>query len=158
MVISNTGKKWTTEDDNTLVYKYLQGYGYQAIADDLQRTIDAVQCRLVKVYVYPLVRKLFYTDKNTFNKSSLVGYDNIILRYSTFYKIKADDFSRFLRYVDKNIKPPSVTDKQTVLNVPINTQYEDEFLKTLEGADEYKLKYYKYKYLYRLEIINNMLK
>lgn len=166
MVISNTGKKWNAEDDSILIDKYLQGYGYEAIAEALGRTVDAVQCRLVKVYIYPLMRNLFYTDKNTFNKSSLDGYDSIILRYSTFYNIKSDDFSRFLRYVDKNIKQPSVSDKKT-FNVPINSKIDvgnskidvdNKFLNKLKEADKYKLNYYKYKYLYRLQIINNMLK
>jgi hypothetical protein len=176
MAVSNTGKKWTTEDDNMLVCKYLQGYGYEAISEVLGRTVDAVQCRLVKVYIYPLMRNIFYTDKNTFNKLSLNGYDSIILRYSTFYKIEPRDFSRFLRYVDKNIKQPSVSDKQT-LNLPINSKVDNskidvdnskvdnskidvdnEFLNKLKEADKYKLNYYKYKYLYRLQIIHNILK
>jgi hypothetical protein len=122
------------------------------------------------------MRNIFYTDKNTFNKLSLNGYDSIILRYSTFYKIEPRDFSRFLRYVDKNIKQPSVSDKQG-LNLPINSKVDNskidvgnskvdnskidvdnEFLNKLKEADKYKLNYYKYKYLYRLQIIHNILK
>ena len=134
-------RKWTLEDDKTLVEMHLAGSDYDSIARELKRTLEEVQCRFVKTFVRPQM----------YGKVS----KEVVDRYSQLYKINADDFARFLTDTDYD---DSISELSDTTYISISDDDTDEnFEKLLQKADKKTLKYLKYKFLYRLELINKRL-
>ena len=76
--------KWTEEEDNKLINEYLTNYNYDILAKELKRSIPAIQCRLVKKVIYPVIRVMFYNNnnkliKNNLEKEQFIDIQNIII-------------------------------------------------------------------------------
>lgn len=77
-------KRWTDKEDNRLVKLYNIHKSFKPIAVDLQRSVDAVQARYVKVELC-----------NKFNKHYLYARRS---HFAKSYHIDIDDFVRYLKY------------------------------------------------------------
>ena len=84
-----TGTKWTTEDDRILLQYYIDGQCYKNISKKLKRTIEAVQARLVKKYLYPKMYEHFYDNNRNLIEASLYknNFQNILERYAKLHEI-----------------------------------------------------------------------
>lgn len=83
-------KKWSPEEDEQLKTHYDNSKSFRYVANKLSRTIDAVQARYVKKYIYP-EHNIQYLKKN---RKELADK----------FKISHEDFVRYLRYVDIKCK------------------------------------------------------
>jgi hypothetical protein len=157
--MAKTNHKWTVEDEQKLTNC---SDDFRKTAKELQRTVDAVQCRFTKLYICPRMREMFY-DK-TGNKIDVdclkVHFDNFIIKYALFYKIEKNDLVRFLSYSDKNLKTTLSTIRtlDDITDSDSDTDSDDKsYMQSLQNLDKWKLKYYRLKYAIRIKMINDML-
>ncbi len=171
------GTKWTNEDDRILLQYYTNGQSYKNISKKLKRTIEAVQARLVKKYLYPKMYEHFYDNNKKLIESNLYknNFQTILERYAKLHEIDYKNLEKYLKFADKKLKckqEPQLSDLPD-LNEIIdsdssydsyeedldNSSYDsdDEISETDESSDEsdndngndnYKVRYYKYRYLY----------
>lgn len=173
-------QKWTVEEEQKLA----QIDDYEIVAKQLQRTVDAVQCRFTKLYIWPRMQEMFYNKDSEIEKETLqLHFDNFIQKYSTFYKIESTDLIRFLAYADKKLRKAlnwspdeEDSDYRSELDEESDNDSDDsdesdndsdesdnysddeQFEKSMQNANKWKLKYHKLKYLNRLKIIDNLMK
>jgi hypothetical protein len=86
--MSRNNKQWNTVDENTLKTLFDKKVPYSNIAKTLNRSVDAVQARVVKKLIVP-----------QFDKQYIKNYRNYFVEsYANYYKINTKDFSRYLMY------------------------------------------------------------
>jgi len=98
--MARTYQKWTVEDEE----KLNNCNDFPKIASELERTVDAVQCRFTKIYIYPVIQELFYKDGELNVESLKQNIDTIVNIYYVWHKIEKKDIIRFLTYFDKKIR------------------------------------------------------
>jgi hypothetical protein len=98
--MTRTYQKWTVEDEE----KLNNCNDFPKIASELERTVDAVQCRFTKIYIYPVIQELFYKDGELNVESLKQNIDTIVNIYYVWHKIEKKDIIRFLTYFDKKIR------------------------------------------------------
>lgn len=84
-------KKWSCTEDRQLIIHYNNSKSFKRVANKLSRTIDAVQARYVKKYIYPTY------DDEYLTKNSHELADK--------YNMRHKDFVRYLKYVGVKCKP-----------------------------------------------------
>ena len=86
--MSRNHKQWNAVDENTLKTLFDKKVLYSNIAKTLNRSVDAVQARVVKKIIVP-----------QFDKQYIKNYRNYFVEsYANYYKINTKDFSRYLMY------------------------------------------------------------
>lgn len=146
MPATNNYKKWTKQEDEQLVKRLAYDekiISYEEMAGILNRTVDAVQSRFVKIYVVPkysegflkkntkyisklyvmrevdLIRYLKYAGVRTYNDSS----DSSDSNYST----ESDD-------TDTSENQMSETDTSASTESTESSEYQDEYSETDEES------------------------
>jgi hypothetical protein len=95
-------QKWTEEEEQKLLNNSCD---FPKIANELQRTVDAVQCRFTKLYISIRAREMLYDKDGKFDKKALeLHFDNFVNRYAEFYKINKNKLARFLAYADRKLR------------------------------------------------------
>jgi hypothetical protein len=86
--MSRNNTQWTVTDENTLKTLFDKKAPYSNIAKTLNRSVDAVQARVVKKLIVP-----------QFDKQYIKNYRNLYVEtYAKYYNINTKDFSRYLKY------------------------------------------------------------
>jgi hypothetical protein len=95
-------QKWTAEEEEKLLNS---SSDFPKIANELQRTVDAVQCRFTKLYISLRAKEMLYDRDGKFDKKALeLHFDNFVNRYAEFYKINKNKLVRFLTYADRKLR------------------------------------------------------
>ena len=93
--MSKNNTRWTANDDQILENMFNKYVPYKNIANNLNRTVDSVQARIVKKYIIPK-----FNEKNIGD-----NFDEFVQAQSKKYNIIDKDFERYLMYAGiKNTK------------------------------------------------------
>lgn len=102
------GCKWTDTEDKILEKEFTIHNNYEKISYQLNRSVDALQARMVKRFVYPKIKVIFY-EHEKFNKEYFNRfYHGVVEDYSKQYKIDKEHFMLYLRYADRNLNPKNL--------------------------------------------------
>jgi hypothetical protein len=109
------GCKWTHKEDRVLLDRFNEYKDYKKICTELHRSVDALQARMVKIFIYPKIKFIFY-EHEKFNEEYFNRfYLGVVEDYSKEYNISKDNFMLYLKYTDKNLNPKNLL-KHTVHN------------------------------------------
>jgi hypothetical protein len=97
VITSRCNKKWTNEDDKTLLNLIEKKKDYEYIARQLGRTEDAIKARYVKIYIVP---KHFNDDSEEEEDNDIEEFTDLV----ELYDIDEKDLERYLKYchIDAN--------------------------------------------------------
>jgi len=102
------GCKWTDTEDRILDKEFTIHNNYARISYQLNRSVDALQARMVKRFIYPKIKFIFY-EHEKFNKEYFNRfYHGVVEDYSKQYKIDKEKFMLYLRYADRNLNPKNL--------------------------------------------------
>lgn len=102
------GAKWTNGEDKILIDRFNTFKDYKKISVELQRSVDALQARMVKVHVYPKIKYIFYEHEKFNNIYFNTFYNKIVDDYSKEYNINKENFILYLKYADRNLNPKNL--------------------------------------------------
>jgi hypothetical protein len=134
--MTRNNQKWTAEEEEKLLNS---SSDFPKIAKELQRTVDAVQCRFTKLYIFPKLKEMLYDKDCKFDKKALeTHFDNFVNRYAEFYKISKNKLVRFLTYADRKLRR-ALADIKTLKeldNKPLSDSETDDATDTEFDSDD----------------------
>lgn len=141
MPTTNNYKKWTKQEDEQLVKRLAydeKTITYEEMAGRLNRTVDAVQARFVKIYVVPkysqgfLVKNTKYISKlYTMREVDLIRY----LKYAGLKKYEDSSDSSDSNYSTESDDTTDImTDTSSSIESTESSEYQDEYSETDEES------------------------